>query len=97
MSTIRLEHRTGGHFKFYEFEGAESNGRVTVKARYGRIGQAASEVTIYDGDSKTEANKGFEKKKTEKLKKGYIVVSTNGNVAPAVAEKKRLMFQLFGQ
>ena len=88
MSTIRLEHKTGGHFKFYEFEGAESNGRVTVKARYGRIGHAASEITIYDGGSKTEANKEFEKKKTEKLKKGYVVVSKDGKSTPPPSEKK---------
>ena len=92
MSIVRLEHRTAGHFKFYEFHGSENQGRFVVKAFYGRIGLAGIESIIYDGVSKVEANKEFEKKKTEKLKKGYIVVSTNGKVAPAVAEKKRLMF-----
>ena len=70
MSMIRLECTTGGHNKFYEFHGIESNGRFTVKGLYGRIGQAASESIIYDGDNKAEANKEFEKKKIEKLKKG---------------------------
>jgi predicted DNA-binding WGR domain protein len=93
MSMIRLECTTGGHNKFYEFHGIESNGRFTVKGMYGRIGQAASEAIIYDGDNKAEANKEFDKKKTEKLKKGYIVVSQNGKAAPAPTEKKRLIFQ----
>ena len=91
---IRLECTTGGHNKFYEFHGIESNGRFTVKGMYGRIGQAANEAIIYDGDSKIEANKEFEKKKTEKLKKGYVVVSNNGKSTPAPAEKKTaLIFQ----
>jgi len=93
MNTIRLECTTGGHNKFYEFHGTESNGRFTVKGLYGRIGQAASESLIYDGDNKAEANKAFEKKKTQELKKGYVVVSQNGKLAPAPAEKKRVMFQ----
>ena len=93
MNMIRLECTTGGHNKFYEFHGIESNGRFTVKGLYGRIGQAASETIIYDGDNKAEANKEFEKKKTEKLKKGYVVVSQNGKSAPAPAEKKSLVFQ----
>ncbi len=59
-----------------------------MKAFYGRIGLAGVETVIYDGDDKAEANKEFEKKKTEKLKKGYIVVSQNGNSTPAPAEKK---------
>ena len=88
MNTIRLECTTGGHHKFYEFKGAESNGRFTLKGVYGRIGQAGSEVTIYDGDSRDEANREFNKKKAEKEKKGYIVVSQNGKSAPAPAEKK---------
>ena len=94
MSMIRLECTTGGHNKFYEFHGTNINGRFTVKGFYGRIGQAASESIIYDGDNKSEANKEFEKKKTEKLKKGYVVVSQNGNAAPVSAEKKTpLIFQ----
>jgi predicted DNA-binding WGR domain protein len=93
MSMIRLECTTGGHNKFYEFHGIESNGRFTVKGMYGRIGQAASESVIYDGDNKAEANKEFEKKKIEKLKKGYVVVSQNGKSAPASEEKKSLIFQ----
>ena len=88
MNTIRLECTQGNHNKFYEFQGIECNGRFTVKGLYGRIGQAASEVVIYDGDNKAEANKEFEKKKIEKLRKGYVVVSNNGKSAPAPAEKK---------
>jgi predicted DNA-binding WGR domain protein len=94
MSMIRLECTTGGHNKFYEFHGIESKGRFTVKGLYGRIGQAASESIIYDGDDKAEANKEFEKKKIEKLKKGYVVVSQNGKSSPALEEKKTtLIFQ----
>ena len=92
MNTIRLECTIGGHNKFYEFEGTESNGRFTVRGLYGRIGQAGSETTIYDGDSKEEANREFNKKKAEKEKKGYIVVSQNGRLTPLMAEKKRLLF-----
>ena len=91
MNTIRLECTIGGHNKFYEFEGTESNGRFTVKGRYGRIGQAASEVVIYNGDNKAEANKEFERKMVDKKRKGYVVISNNGKSAPA--EKKRVMFQ----
>jgi predicted DNA-binding WGR domain protein len=93
MNTIRLECTTGGHNKFYTFQGIESNGRFTVKGLYGRIGQAASEVVIYDGDSKQEANKEFERKMVDKKRKGYVVVSNNGKPTPAPAEKKRVMFQ----
>ena len=93
MNTIRLECTVGGHNKFYEFEGTESNGRFTVKGRYGRIGQAASEVVIYDGDNKLEANKEFERKMVDKKRKGYVVVSNNGKSTPAPAEKKRVIFQ----
>jgi len=94
MNTVRLECTTAGHNKFYEFQGIESKGRFTVKGFYGRIGQVASEVVIYDGDNRAEANKEFEKKKNEKLKKGYIVVSKNGKSAQAPSEKKTaLIFQ----
>lgn len=88
MNTIRLECTIGSSNKFYEFLGEENKGRFTVKGRYGRIGQAASEIVIYDGDNKAEANKEFERKKTEKLKKGYTVVSQNGKSTPAPAQKK---------
>lgn len=93
MNTIRLECTVGGHNKFYEFHGTETKGRFTVKALYGRIGQAASETIIYDGDSKLEANKEFERKMVDKKRKGYVVVSNNGKSAPAPTEKKRLIFQ----
>jgi len=94
MSVIRLECTLGGHNKFYEFHGIESKGRYTVKAFYGRIGLAGVETVLYDGDNKGEANKEFEKKKTEKLKKGYIVVSQNGKSTPTAPEKKTtLIFQ----
>ena len=92
MNTVRLEH-TQGHSKFYEFQGTQTNGRFTVKAVYGRIGQTGQVSIIYDGVSKTEAEKEFEKKKSEKLKKGYIIVARNGNsVQPVVEEKKTMMF-----
>jgi predicted DNA-binding WGR domain protein len=93
MNTVRLENTQQGHSKFYEFQGTQTNGRFTVKASYGRIGQAGQVSIIYDGVSKTEAEKEFEKKKSEKLKKGYVVVSRNGNqVSPANEEKKTMMF-----
>jgi predicted DNA-binding WGR domain protein len=94
MNTIRLECTTGGHNKFYEFHGIESKGRYTVKSLHGAIGQTGQITVLYDGVSKTEAEKQFEKKKSEKLKKGYIIVLRNGNsVQPVVEEKKTLMFQ----
>ena len=93
MNTIRLECTIGGHNKFYEFLGIESSGRFTVKGLYGAIGQAPKEAIIYDGDNKTEAEKEFEKKKSEKLKKGYIVVSRNGKSTFAPGEKKSLIFK----
>jgi predicted DNA-binding WGR domain protein len=94
MNAIRLECTTGGHNKFYEFLGIQNKNRFTVKGLYGAIGQAPKEAVIYDGDSRTEAEKEFEKKKSEKLKKGYVVVSRNGKqITPATEEKKTLMFQ----
>ena len=93
MNAIRLECTTGGHNKFYEFLGIESKGRFTVKGLFGAIGQAGQISVLYDGVSKTEGEKVFEKKKSEKLKKGYIVVSRNGSsVQPATEEKKTMMF-----
>jgi len=68
----------------------QNNGRFTVKGLYGAIGQAPKEAIIYDGDNKTEAEKEFEKKKTDKLRKGYVVVAQNGKtVHPIVSEKKQ--------
>ncbi len=84
MNTVRLENTQAGHNKFYEFQGKQTNGRFTIKAVYGRIGQAGQVTVIYDGVSKTEAEKEYEKKRLEKIRKGYVVVSHNGNaVQPA--------------
>ena len=91
---VRLECTTGGHNKYYEFHGDEKNGRFIVKGLFGAIGQAPKEAIIYDGDSKSEAEKEFQKKKTEKLKKGYVVVPQNGKsvAQPQVEEKKTMIF-----
>ena len=86
---VRLECTTGGHNKFYELHFIKTNGRVTVKGLYGAIGQAPQAAIIYDGDDERAALSEMQKKQTEKLKKGYIVV-TDGKDAPAPAEKKRL-------
>ena len=94
MNTVRLECTKGSSNKFYEFQGTQTNNRYTVNAIYGRIGQAGQVSVIYDGVSKSEAEKEFEKKKLAKLKKGYIIVSRNGNsVQPATEEKKTMIFQ----
>jgi len=94
MNATRLECTTGGHNKFYEFLGIESKGRFTVKGLYGAIGQAPKEIIIYDGDDKLEANKEYQKKLTEKQKKGYVIVANGKAVTqPAPAEKKTMMFQ----
>ncbi len=87
---IRLENTLGNHFKFYELHLEKSNGRCTVKAIYGRIGQAGQSVIVYDGPSEQDAIGEMQKKQLEKLKKGYIIVSSNGQSSPAPAEKKRL-------
>jgi predicted DNA-binding WGR domain protein len=92
MNPIRLECTTGGHNKFYEFHGIQSNGRFTVKGLYGAIGQAPKVAIIYDGDNRLEANNEFQKKLNEKKKKGYVVVAQNGRKVPASDEKKSLMF-----
>ena len=92
MDAIRLECTTRGHNKFYEFHGQQNNGRYTVKALYGAIGQAPKVSIIYDGENKTEANEEFQKKLNEKKKKGYVLVAQNGETVPAPEEKKRLMF-----
>jgi len=80
---IRLECTQGNHNKFYELSMTKTTGRTTVKALYGRIGQAGQETIVYDGDNEEEAKAEMQKKQLEKLKKGYIVV---GSAAPA--EKK---------
>lgn len=89
---IRLECITGGHNKYYEFHGIEKNGRYTVKSLYGAIGQAPKEAIIYDGKSKLEANNEFQKKMKEKQKKGYVIVSNNGQAVSTPVEKKTLLF-----
>lgn len=89
MNIIRLENTNPGHSKFYEFQGIQSNGRFTVKATYGRIGQAGQVTVIYDGISRTEADKEFQKKLGEKTKKGYRLV---GQTA---AEEKKTLQSLF--
>ena len=48
---IRLECTSGGHNKFYQLDLIKNNGRVTVQALYGAIGQAGNEHIIYDGDN----------------------------------------------
>jgi len=93
MNTVRLECTTGGHNKFYEFHGVESKGRFIISGLYGAIGQAPKDASIYDGDSKAEAEKEYLKKLNEKQKKGYIEVSRNGkSVQPEPEEKKTMMF-----
>jgi predicted DNA-binding WGR domain protein len=92
MNAIRLECTIGGHNKFYEFLGTQNKDRFTVKGLYGAIGQAPKEAIIYDGDSKTEAEKEYQKKLTEKKKQGYVIVA-NGKPVQATEEKKTLMFQ----
>jgi ATP-dependent DNA ligase len=85
---VRLECTTAGHNKFYEFHGIDRNGRFTVKGLYGAIGQAPKESIIYDGEDKNEANNTFQKKMQEKQKKGYVVVTRNGQAVTVPAEKK---------
>lgn len=88
---IRMECTTGGHNKFYEFHTTNSNGRITVKGIYGAIGQAGVSVVIYDGVSQGEADKEFQKKQNEKLKKGYVVVSNNGQSVQQPVQKKTVI------
>jgi len=84
---IRLECTLGNHNKFYELDLVRTNGRSTVKAIYGRIGQAGQETIVYDGDNEQEAHAEMQKKQLEKQKKGYSIVSGgNGKLAPE--EKK---------
>lgn len=97
MNTFRLENTKGSSNKFYEFQGIQTNGRFTVKATYGRIGQAGQVTVIYDGISKTDADQEFSKKFSEKAKKGYVLVSKNGQpikqtTQPAEEKKTLLMF-----
>ncbi len=85
---IRLEHTSGGHNKFYEMQFIQSKDRIAVRGFYGAIGQAPKEHTIYDGDDEIEALAELKKKQLEKLKKGYVVVSQNGQstAVPMVAD-----------
>jgi hypothetical protein len=96
---IRLEHTTAGHNKYYEMQFIQSKERIAVRGYYGAIGQAPKEVTIYDGNDEMEAFVQLKKKQLEKQKKGYIVVSQNGNSIPmpAVHQKKTPILQLSGR
>ncbi len=71
---IRLECTADGSHKFYELHMHEADGEVTVSGVYGAIGRAGKEIMIYEGESREEAERAVEKKKQEKLKKGYVVV-----------------------
>jgi hypothetical protein len=90
-TSVRLENKTAGHNKFYEFLGFQTKDRFTIKGLFGAIGQAPKEVVIYDGESKVEAEKEYQKKLSEKQKKGYTVVSRNGKVASAATEEKKTL------
>ena len=96
---IRLEHTTGGHNKFYEFHFIQSKDRYAIRGLYGAIGQAPKEHTIYDGSDEMEALSQLKKKQVEKQKKGYVVVSQNGNMipSPTIPQKKTPTFPLSGQ
>jgi predicted DNA-binding WGR domain protein len=95
MNTIRLENTNPGHSKYYEFHGIQTNGRYTVKAVYGRIGQAGQVSVIYDGVSQAEADLEFQKKLNEKKKKGYVFVSRNGKQTTPATEEKKTLLRLF--
>ena len=73
---IRLEYRGGSSNKFYELHLEEADGRVTVTGYYGAIGRAPKAHFIYDGTSREVADRMLEKKKTEKVNKGYVEVVT---------------------
>ena len=66
-------------------ENAEHPERLII---YGGIGKAPQETIIYDGDSDQEAQAELQKKQTEKQKKGYVVVGSNGDPTPV--QKKRV-------
>jgi predicted DNA-binding WGR domain protein len=85
---IRLENTLGNHFKFYELHYSKNNGRFTVKAIYGRIGQAGQSTIVYDGASEQDAIGEMQKKQLEKQKKGYILKDGNGKDTSVVPEKK---------
>lgn len=93
---IRLECTIGGHNKFYELDLIKTNGRVTVRGTYGRIGQAGLVTTIYDGMSEETAKAEMQQKQLEKQKKGYVIVS-NGNGRVVIAEKKRVTSRSSGR
>jgi predicted DNA-binding WGR domain protein len=95
MNTFRFENKSAGHNKFYEFQGIQSNGRYTVKATYGRIGQAGQIAVIYDGVSKIDADKEFQKKMQEKVKKGYVLVAKNGLPISQPPVQKKTTQKLF--
>lgn len=95
MNTFRLENTSAGHNKFYEFQGIQTNGRFTVKATYGRIGQAGQVSVIYDGVSKIDAEKEFQKKMQEKVKKGYVLVVKNGSQVTLPPVQKKTTQNLF--
>ena len=87
---IRLECKSGGHNKFYELTLVRNNGRVTVRALYGAIGQAGNEHIVYDGDSEQEAIAEMQQKQLSKQKKGYVIVG-NGSSVQAPDQKKTVI------
>lgn len=94
MKTIRLENRSGNHFKFYElWAGAyvdQETGAVNsafVGIRYGRIGtEGQTNLIEFEGDDcKTKAYACVQKKIREKQSHGYeITAETESKDLPGV-------------
>ena len=75
---IRLENTRGSSYKFYELHLIKTKNRITVLAQYGAIGKATKEFIVYEGANLEKAEKAFEVKRQEKLKKGYVEIRAGG-------------------
>jgi predicted DNA-binding WGR domain protein len=71
---LRLECRSGGHNKYYEFDITITNGNYTADGYYGRIGNGPQISHLYSGANLADAHRAVTAKVNEKLQKGYIEV-----------------------
>jgi predicted DNA-binding WGR domain protein len=77
---IRLEYTKGSSNKYYELNLEEKSGIFTVAGFYGAIGKAPRMQPIYIGTDRKEAERAMEKKRKEKIKKGYVKVKNNDSI-----------------
>jgi len=75
---LRLECRSGGHNKYYEFEIVREGLEYVATAYYGRIGNGPQTSHIGTSRILGDVTRAVTSKMSEKLAKGYVQVSDTG-------------------